>query len=87
MICRCSKLHPACQESTTLLVPNMFASLGFMEMMLDERDSDVALEVIMHNIVCKCMGHQKVTYINSHGGPVLIRIENCPDIRFPVVNF
>ena len=34
-----------CQESTTLLVPSMFASLGFMEMMLDERDSDVALEV------------------------------------------
>lgn len=28
-----------------MLIPNMFASLGFMEMMLDERDSDVALEV------------------------------------------
>lgn len=44
-ICRCSKFHPPCQESTTLLVPNMFSSLGFMEMMLDEKDSDVALEV------------------------------------------
>ena len=28
-----------------MLIPNMFASLGFMEMMLDERDSDIALEV------------------------------------------
>ena len=44
-VCRCSKFHPVCQESTTLLVPNMFASLGFMEMMLDEKDSDVGLEV------------------------------------------
>lgn len=26
-------------------MPNMFASLGFMEMMLDERDNDVSLEV------------------------------------------
>ena len=48
-ICRCSKFHPVCQESTTLLVPSMFASLGFMEMMLDEKDSDVALEV--HSLI------------------------------------
>ena len=44
-LCRCSKFHPLCEESTTMLIPNMFASLGFMEMMLDERDSDVGLEV------------------------------------------
>lgn len=56
--CRCSKLHPACEESTTLLVPNMFASLGFMEMMLDERDSDAALEVhkLTTHIVSLCVG-------------------------------
>ena len=42
---RCSKLHPRPRSSTTLMLPGMFTSLGFMEQLVEDRDQDTELEV------------------------------------------
>lgn len=42
---QCSRQHPHPQSSTTLMLPGMFTSLGFMEQLVDDRDQDTALEV------------------------------------------
>lgn len=41
---RCSRQHPRPASSCTLLVPSMYSSLGLQELLLNERDQDVALE-------------------------------------------
>ncbi|XP_064394197.1 U2 small nuclear ribonucleoprotein auxiliary factor 35 kDa subunit-related protein 2-like [Halichondria panicea] len=41
---RCSRQHPRPSSSTTLMLPGMYTSLGFMEQLVDDKDQDTGLE-------------------------------------------
>ena len=45
VVLRCSKVHPRLASSTTLLIPHMFQDIALSQQVLEDKDTDVSLEV------------------------------------------